>query len=59
MPIAKYFKGEGRKVMDRMKETYGDTPKAKSTFYATAKKQGMEPKTKRKSMGQRMANALS
>ena len=43
MPIKKYFKGKGRKVMKGMKERYGDE-KGKEVFYATANKQDMNPK---------------
>ena len=43
MPVKKYFKGSGSKVMASMKKQYGEK-KGKSVFYATAKKQGMEPK---------------
>ncbi len=37
MPINKYFKGSGEKVMAGMKKTYGGK-KAKQVFYATANK---------------------
>lgn len=37
MPLSKYFKGKGSKVMDAMKKQYGDK-KAKQVFYATANK---------------------
>ena len=39
MPISKYFKGEGEKVMASMKKTYKDPEKAEQVFYATANKQ--------------------
>lgn len=42
MPLAKYFQGKGEKVMRAMSKHYGDK-KGKSVFYATAKKQGLEP----------------
>lgn len=45
MPISKYFKGEGRKVMAKMKKKYG-AEKGKEIFYRTANKQGMKPKKK-------------
>lgn len=38
MPISKYFKGGGEKVMKNMKEEYGDK-KGESVFYALANKQ--------------------
>lgn len=38
MPISKYYKGHGTKVMKAMKEEYGDK-KGESVFYATANKQ--------------------
>jgi HSP90 family molecular chaperone len=40
MPVSKYFKGSGSKVMKRMKEQYG-AKKGKQVFYATAQKTGM------------------
>ena len=40
MPISKYFKGEGSKVMKSMKDRYG-AKKGKQVFYATANKKGM------------------
>jgi hypothetical protein len=40
MPLNKYFKGSGEKVMHAMQKEYGDT-KGKKVFYATANKQGM------------------
>lgn len=43
MPISKYFGGHGDEVMASMKETYGDTAKAKSVFYATANKRKKKP----------------
>lgn len=42
MPISKYFKGEGSKVMKGMKDRYGEK-KGESVFYATANKRGMKP----------------
>jgi hypothetical protein len=42
MPISKYFKGEGSKVMKDMKSRYG-SDKGESVFYATANKRGMKP----------------
>jgi len=49
MPVGKYFKGSGEKVMRSMMGRYG-AKKGKSVFYATAKKKSMEPsdKVKRK-----------
>ena len=38
MPISKYYKGSGEKVMKAMKEEYGEK-KGESVFYATANKQ--------------------
>ena len=37
MPLSKYFKGKGEKVMGALKKTYGDE-KAKKVFYAMANK---------------------
>jgi hypothetical protein len=60
MPLAKYFKGEGRKVMNDMKDRYGEK-KGENVFYATANKTGMKPggsnnRPKRRTIGQRIAN---
>lgn len=38
MPLKKYFKGKGEKVMEAMKKQYGDK-KGKQVFYATANKE--------------------
>lgn len=38
MPISKYFKGKGEKVMKSMKKQYGEK-KGKSIFYALVNKQ--------------------
>ena len=37
MPVSKYFKGHGEKVMAAMKEHYG-AEKGQQVFYATANK---------------------
>jgi hypothetical protein len=37
MPLSKYFKGSGEKVMTSMRKEYGDK-KGKSVFYALANK---------------------
>lgn len=37
MPLSKYFKGSGEKVMKNMKKKYGDK-KGKEVFYATSNK---------------------
>lgn len=37
MPVNKYYKGHGSKVMKGMKEKYGEK-KGKEVFYATANK---------------------
>jgi hypothetical protein len=42
MPIGKYFKGKGEKVMSNMKKEYGEK-KGTSVFYATANKKKMNP----------------
>lgn len=42
MPIHKYFKGDGSKVMKSMKKEYG-TKKGKQVFYATAHKMDLMP----------------
>jgi hypothetical protein len=34
MPLSKYFKGKGEKVMDAMRKQYG-SDKGKKVFYAT------------------------
>lgn len=49
MPLHKYFKGKGEKVMSSMKQEYGDK-KGEQVFYATANKMGAAPdkKTKKK-----------
>jgi hypothetical protein len=39
LPLSKYFKGSGEKVMANMQKEYG-AKKGKSVFYATANKQG-------------------
>lgn len=58
MPLAKYFKGSGEKVMKSMKKQYGD--KAESVFYATANKnKSMKPKAGKKSMKKTMKKAMS
>ena len=42
MPLSKYFKGSGEKVMKSMKKQYG-AKKGKQVFYATAnKKKGID-----------------
>ena len=43
MPISKYFKGSGKKVMKAMKEEYGEET-GERVFYATANKRKMKPK---------------
>jgi hypothetical protein len=43
MPISKYFKGRGSKVMKSMKKRYGEK-KGKQVFYATAQKRGQKPR---------------
>lgn len=43
MPVGEYFKGRGAKVLGAMKDTYGEE-KGEKVFYATANKQGMNPK---------------
>ena len=45
MPIARYFKGSGNKVMKKLKSEYGK--KGESIFYALANKEGMNPKKKK------------
>lgn len=46
MPLNKYFKGKGEKVMDDMTDRYGEK-KGKSVFYATANKRKTAPKKKK------------
>lgn len=48
MPVSKYFKGHGEKVMRSMKSQYGEK-KGESVFYATANK--MKKKTKQYGSG--------
>ena len=43
MPINRYFSGHGSEVMANMRKEYPDEKKAKSVFYATAKKRGETP----------------
>lgn len=43
MPIDRYYKGEGSKVMSSMKKRYGDK-EGERVFYATANAKGMKPK---------------
>lgn len=45
MPLNKYFKGDGEKVMSSMKSRYGGK-KGESVFYATANKRGLAPSDK-------------
>lgn len=45
MPVNKYFKGHGDKVMANMKKEYGEK-KGESVFYATANKKGEKPGAK-------------
>lgn len=47
MPLNKYFKGKGEKVMDSMQKEYGDK-KGKQVFYATANKKSLAPSKKAK-----------
>lgn len=47
MPISKYYKGSGDKVMKSMQERYG-VEDGTRTFYATANKRGMKPKGSKK-----------
>ena len=42
MPVNRYFKGKGRKVMESMKERYGEEG-GKRVFYATSNARGMNP----------------
>lgn len=46
MPVSKYFKGDGDKVMASMKKRYGSEG-GKRVFYATANKRGMKPTGKK------------
>jgi hypothetical protein len=43
MPISKYFKGSGEKVMKAITKTYGKK-KGKNVFYALANKKKQTPK---------------
>ncbi len=48
MPLSKYFKGKGEKVMSSMKSEYGDK-KGEQVFYATVNKhKSMGPSHKAK-----------
>lgn len=42
MPIDRYFKGKGKKVLEDMIRRYGKK-RGTSIFYATAKARNMEP----------------
>lgn len=42
MPVSKYYKGSGEKVMREMKKRYGPE-KGERVFYATAHTKGMTP----------------
>jgi len=42
MPIGKYFKGNGKKVMANMVKEYGDK-EGEKVFYATANKKNQVP----------------
>jgi len=48
MPIGRYFKGKGKKVMKSMKKQYG-AKKGKQVFYATANKAKAKAKRKKRS----------
>ena len=48
MPISKYFKGHGEKVMEEMMEEYG-RKKGKQIFYATVNKHKALKKSKHNS----------
>lgn len=51
MPISKYFKGNGDKVMKNMKKEYG-SEEGEKVFYATAnKKKGMKKESMRPTEG--------
>jgi hypothetical protein len=54
MPISKYFKGSGDKVMANMKSEYG-SKKGESIFYATANAKKMKPKDTAKKSLKRMS----
>jgi len=43
VPLSKYFRGSGSRVMESMKDRYG-AEKGERIFYATATKKGMKPK---------------
>ena len=45
MPLSKYFKGKGEKVMKAMQKQYGEK-KGKTVFYATANKLNIGPSDK-------------
>ena len=45
MPLSKYFKGKGAKVMKSMKKQYGEK-KGEEVFYATANKKKRTRKAK-------------
>ena len=44
MPLSKYFKGSGEKVMSNMKQEYGAN-KGEQVFYATANKKKQTPES--------------
>lgn len=45
MPLSKYFKGHGEKVMSSMIKEYGKKH-GKEVFYATSNKKGLGPSDK-------------
>ena len=57
MPISAYFDGEGEKVLRQMQKKYGEE-KGLRVFYATAKKQGKEPKEEGSGYAREVRSAL-
>lgn len=47
MPLSRYFRGKGEKVMAAMKKEYGDK-KGEEVFYATANKKKPKRRVKKK-----------
>ena len=59
MPIDKYYKGSGDKVLKDMQERYGEE-EGKRVFYATANKRDMNPEDKKtKKRAQKVAAVLT
>jgi hypothetical protein len=58
MPVKKYYKGSGDKVMKEMKERYGEE-EGKRVFYATANKRDMNPEDDKKKKSKKRAEKVA